>query len=142
MFLETAPRAGREERRSHRGAAPAALDVEESDEGGVRILTLRGELDLATAPSACVRLDAARRRPRPRVVVDLSGVRFCDSTGLRALLGAANEVAAAAGRLAIVVPADDGPIARLLTVSGARELLPVHESLPSALASLRAPRHV
>ena len=44
----------------------------------------------------------------PDVIVDLSRVCFCDSTGLRALMDAAREVAIAGGRLVAIVP-EDGP---------------------------------
>jgi len=89
MYLGAQPRAGQDDRRVRPDVAPGKLDVDERDSNGVRVVSLRGELDLATAPAACVRLDKARRTPRPRIVVDLSGLRFCDSTGLRALLSAA-----------------------------------------------------
>jgi anti-anti-sigma factor len=136
MYLATEPRAGQDDRRVRPDVAPDKLDVDEREQNGVRVVSLRGELDLATAPAACVRLDEARRTPRPRVVVDLSGLKFCDSTGLRALVGAASEVRAAAGRLAVVVPEDDGPIGRLLAVSGVRETLRVHDSMDTALAAV------
>jgi anti-sigma B factor antagonist len=61
---------------------PAALDIQESVSGGRRTLTLAGEIDLATAP----RLEAAIERiagERCEVTVDLRGVTFIDSTGLR-----------------------------------------------------------
>jgi anti-sigma B factor antagonist len=65
-----------------------ALAVHESDVGEVRLLEVFGELDLATAPKLCSLLDAARIQRVRRLVVDLTGVDFCDSTGLRALMGA------------------------------------------------------
>ena len=52
------------------------------------------------------------------MLVDLTDVDFCDSTGLRALLGAASEVRAHGGRFAIVC-APTGGVARLLDVVGA-----------------------
>ena len=69
-----------------------ALAVHESDVDGVRLLEVFGELDLATAPRLCSLLDAARIQRVQRLVVDLTGVDFCDSTGLRALMGASTEL--------------------------------------------------
>ena len=80
------------------------FSVQERDEAGVRVLAVAGELDIATAPELCARLDASRSFRRPRLLVDLTDVDFCDSTGLRALLGAASEVRAHGGRFAIVCP--------------------------------------
>jgi anti-anti-sigma factor len=62
------------------------FSVQEHDEAGVRVIAVTGELDIATAPDLCARLDANRGRGQPRMLVDLTAVDFCDSTGVRALL--------------------------------------------------------
>lgn len=49
------------------------------------MLALRGEVDLATSSLLEGWLEAAQTELRP-VVVDLSGVTFLDSTGLKALV--------------------------------------------------------
>jgi anti-sigma B factor antagonist len=111
------------------------FSVKERDEAGVRIIAVAGELDIATAPELCARLDSSRLVRGPRLLVDLSGVGFCDSTGLRALLGAASEVRAHGGRFAIVCPPNGG-VARLLDVVGAAEWMAIHEDIESGLAAL------
>jgi anti-sigma B factor antagonist len=112
-----------------------ALAVHESDVDGVRLLEVFGELDLATAPRLCGRLDEARAQRVRRVVIDLTGVDFCDSTGLRALVGASTELRHAGGRLAVVA-LPGGAVARLFDVTGIREGLPTHDTQQEALASL------
>ena len=112
-----------------------ALAVHESDVDGVRLLEVFGELDLATAPGLCAKLDAARAQRVRRLVVDLTGVDFCDSTGLRALMGASRELRHAGGKLAVAV-LPDGGVARLFDVTGIREALPVYDTQQGALASL------
>jgi anti-anti-sigma factor len=122
-----------------RAPSPPQLEIAEDVDGGVRTLALSGELDLSTAVSLCARMDAARRAgSRPRVLIDLSGLTFSDSTGLRVLVGAAQEIRASAGRLGLVVP-DGSPVARLLEVSGMREHLPVYRSAGEALRALGRP---
>src|SRR5215218_223584 len=112
-----------------------ALAVHGSDVDGVRLLEVFGELDLATAPKLCSALDAARVHRVKRLVIDLTGVDFCDSTGLRALLGASTELRVSGGRLAVsCLP--DGPVARLFELVGARESLQVCESQADALESV------
>src|SRR3954471_17118755 len=101
-----------------------ALAVHESDTGGVRLLEAFGELDLASAPGLCAALDAARIHRVRRVVVDLTGVDFCDSTGLRALIGASTELRVGGGRLAIACLRGSA-VARLFDIVGARESLRV-----------------
>ncbi len=74
---------------SERGESPGALRISSSasDLDGVR-LALAGELDLAGAPQLERSLqELERQRPR-RVVIDLAGLSFIDSTGLRVLLQA------------------------------------------------------
>jgi anti-sigma B factor antagonist len=111
------------------------FSVQERDEAGVRVLAVSGELDIATAPELCARLDASRSTRRPRMLVDLTEVDFCDSTGLRALLGAASEVRAHGGRFAIVC-APSGGVARLLDIVGASEWMAIHADPESGLAAL------
>ena len=112
-----------------------ALAVHQSDVDGVRLLEAFGELDLATAPTLCGHLDAARRQRVRRLVVDLTGVDFCDSTGLRALLGASTEIRVSGGRLAVAC-LPGGPVARLFDMVGARETLRAFDSQREALASV------
>jgi anti-sigma B factor antagonist len=113
-----------------------AFDVTEHDLDGVRIITVSGELDLATAGALCARVQAACRDGRRRLLLDLTGLEFCDSQGLRALIGAAGEVAASAGRLAVVPPAH-GPVARLIAITGTGELLALRATVPAGLAAVR-----
>jgi anti-sigma B factor antagonist len=112
-----------------------ALAVHESDVDGVRLLEIFGELDLATAPALCSLLDAARIQRVKRVVVDLAGVDFCDSTGLRALMGASTELRVGGGRLAVVV-LPGSTVARLFDVTGIREGLRTFDTQHEAVAAL------
>ena len=115
---------------------PDPFSVDEHEESGVKVIHVAGELDIATAPRLCARLDATRTGRRPRLLVDLTDVDFCYSTGLRALLGAASEVRAHGGRFAIVCP-PSGDVARLLEVVGAGEWMAIHSDPASGMAALR-----
>ena len=78
------------------------LDVHEEGSEGFAHLTLRGELDLSTVP----KVEEALRRveeSRPEVIVlDLGGVTFLDSTGLRMVVTADQRARAEDRRLAVV----------------------------------------
>jgi anti-anti-sigma factor len=63
--------------------------IEVRDAGRVR-MRLRGELDLASAPSLSDRLRRFRERGEP-VVLDLDELDFIDMSGLRVLLAASDE---------------------------------------------------
>jgi anti-sigma B factor antagonist len=118
-------------------ATPAShpFEIREHDAGGVHVVAVRGELDLATAPRLAVRIDVARRGGARRVLIDLTTAEFCDSTGLRALVGCRRELIATGGRLAVAV-LPDSAVARMFALAGASELLPVYDGLEPALAAL------
>ena len=122
-------------------ATPAShpFEIREHDEDGVHVIAVRGELDLATAPRLAVRIDAARRGGAKRLLIDLTTAEFCDSTGLRALMGCRQEIVAGGGRMAVAA-LEDGAVGRLFALSGAHEFLPVYASSEAALAALAPPR--
>jgi anti-sigma B factor antagonist len=64
------------------------LVVSSERRADVLILSLRGELDLATSALLERELDAAEAARPTRLVVDLSGLEFIDSSGLSALVRA------------------------------------------------------
>jgi anti-sigma B factor antagonist len=49
-------------------------------------MTLTGDLDLGTVEILAARVDEARRAGAHHIVLDLGGLNFLDSTGLRCLL--------------------------------------------------------
>jgi anti-anti-sigma factor len=102
----------------------STLTVVRERDGDVAVVRAGGELDLATAPQLARAISLAADGRRPRVLVDLSALAFCDSAGLRALLGAAREVEARAGRLVVAVE-PDGAVGRLLELAGLTEFLRV-----------------
>jgi anti-anti-sigma factor len=118
-------------------ATPAShpFEIREHDADGVHVVAMLGELDLATAPRLAFRIDAARGRGVRRLVVDLTAAEFCDSTGLRALVGCRREVVAGGGRMALAV-LEESAVARMFALAGAHELMPVYDGLEPALAAL------
>jgi anti-anti-sigma factor len=66
-----------------------ALTIDLDDASNPRVLTLGGEIDLATADELRAVLDRALADD-PDVVVDLRAVTFIDAAGIRAFLGAAS----------------------------------------------------
>jgi anti-sigma B factor antagonist len=85
-----------------RPEAPAArLDVRRVDHPLGVVLTLAGELTLATAPVLQKRLDHAMRG-KAAVVIDLSRLRFIDSSGLGMLVAAERQLRDSGGQLVLV----------------------------------------
>ena len=65
--------------------ADITFTVETSERDGLTLLALGGELDLSSSDELAVALDLVAHGER-RVVLDLRGLRFMDSTGLAVIL--------------------------------------------------------
>ncbi|MEY2473693.1 MAG: anti-sigma factor antagonist [Actinomycetota bacterium] len=87
-----------------------------SSEGGVTVVAVRGELDLDTAETFASALSDGVRSGQPEVRVDMSGVTFIDSSGLRCLIGAYKTLAAEDRVLRVVEPSRT--VVRLLKATG------------------------
>jgi anti-sigma B factor antagonist len=67
----------------------------------VAILQLSGELDADTATELHSALAGLLERPVPRIVVDLSDLKFCDSVGLSAFVTSKQVVVARGGWMSL-----------------------------------------
>ncbi|SDD91058.1 STAS domain-containing protein [Glycomyces harbinensis] len=104
------------------------LDISVHREANETIVVLTGEIDLHTAPRLTVAVDEALAADPVRVVLDMSGVTFCDSRGLGTLVILAR---AAARSRAVLVLANLGDfLKRLLAVSGIGEHFVIREPAP------------
>ncbi|HUP15267.1 MAG TPA: STAS domain-containing protein [Acidimicrobiia bacterium] len=108
------------------------LQIDRSDQPGWAIISPAGEIDLATVGQLEDVLAASIVDGKTDVAVDLTGVTFMDSTGLRALLAANQNLSGSGHRLALVVAG--GPVDRLLDISGVGQTLAIFQSLEAATA--------
>jgi anti-anti-sigma factor len=92
------------------------LQVETSTEGDQLVLLLDGELDPHTAPLLRDRIDQALADNTTTLVLDVSGLRFIDSSGLRVIIGAHKDMAGRGGRLVLRSPTET--TRRLLDITG------------------------
>jgi anti-sigma B factor antagonist len=69
-------------------AHPSELVIRRAREADAVVLSLYGELDLDSSPLLERELQAVWAAAKDRVVIDLSGLEFMDSTGLQTLLRA------------------------------------------------------
>ena len=95
------------------------FDLTVAREAGATRLVLRGELDLATAPQ----LEHALAAAGDGVLLDLRGLTFMDSTGVRVLLEAAER----GGPGLRVLPPASGDARVTIDESGIGPLLPLVE---------------
>jgi anti-sigma B factor antagonist len=109
-----------------------SIDLRTEDGGGTLVFRLRGSLDLATAPTVRAALSDATDEGGHHIVVDLTQLEFLDSTGLGVLIGAHRRAAERGGSLRLIV--HDGPISRLLNITGLIGVFAVYHSLEDARA--------
>lgn len=101
---------------------------------GVHVVALAGEIDLHTAPRLDEELFGAIGDGARRVLVDMAGATFVDSTVLGVLLRAHSRLDDRGGRLVII--SDDPRILRTLELTGLDRMLSVERSLTETVAGL------
>jgi anti-sigma B factor antagonist len=99
------------------GAVLIELVIEGRTMGTWMVLAVAGELDLATAPGLRERVRAITPDGPLKVVLDLTGVGFVDSSGLGAIVACLKHVRELGGDLVLVAP-DASPVATLLRLTG------------------------
>jgi len=110
------------------------LIVRRSTIAGRQVLSLRGELDLATLPRLYDALNAAvRENAQHTVVVDLDGVSACDDAGLGVLLGAAGRARQTVGD--VVAVSSGGSLRERLSLTGFDRAVAVFASVSEATAT-------
>jgi anti-sigma B factor antagonist len=101
-----------------------------SESGGTLVFRLRGSLDLATAPTVRAALSEATEKGNHDLIVDLTQLEFLDSTGLGVLIGAHRRAAERGGSFRLIV--SNGPISRLLNITGLITVFSVYHSIEDA----------
>ncbi|MGL5867141.1 MAG: STAS domain-containing protein [Dermatophilaceae bacterium] len=102
-------------------------------DGGISVVAVGGEVDVTTAAQLRQALDAEVTTGRVRLVVDLEGVTFIDSTGLGVLVGRLKLVRHQSGWLRVVCSTDR--ILRVFQITGLDKVFGIHRSLDDALAA-------
>ncbi|WP_373295941.1 STAS domain-containing protein [Streptomyces roseolilacinus] len=112
------------------------LRVERAEHGAWTVLRVFGELDLVSSPVVRRRVHDVVADGRHDVVLDLSGVRFCDSSGVGVLIAARRLLHSCRGRLRLILPArgavEGSHVNRVLAALGVRRLFDVYPDVPGA----------
>jgi anti-anti-sigma factor len=114
------------------------VSVEPSD-GCTRVVRVRGELDLVTAPRLAQLLRAQLAEGCAVLVVDLTGVEFLSSAGLNALAQAGRLATTTDARI-VLIGGGNRNVRMPLEMSGLASLFPLHVDLDHALAAAIEPR--
>jgi anti-sigma B factor antagonist len=101
--------------------------IDQHERNGVPVLTVRGEIDLATAPALRSAIQSELAAGRSRITVDLLGVTFLDSTALGVLVGGMKQCQAAGGDLDLVI--SEPRIIKIFEITGLTDVFSISPSL-------------
>lgn len=97
------------------------------------VVTVRGEIDVATAPQLRECLHNVIAQGEGSIVLDLLGVTFLDSTALGVLVGALKRCRESGGELYVVVA--DPRIVKIFEITGLTSVFTIVDSLESVGAA-------
>jgi anti-sigma B factor antagonist len=104
------------------------FEVERTTVLGRPALSVRGELDLATAPQLGEAVASLLSQQPRSIVVDLTETSFLDSSGARQLVLLARSAEAAGAALQVVCPRDNHPVRLVVDLLDLSALVPIVES--------------
>ena len=93
-----------------------ALEVETRPaDNGVTVLAPTGRLDVAGAPTLREAIGEVVKNGPPKVVIDMEGVSFVDSTGLGSMIAALKQVRGSQGEIRLAAPNQQARVVLELT---------------------------
>lgn len=116
---------------------PAPFEVKVGDvENGVRTVSVRGELDLSTAPQLEGPLEQVLESGDGSVLIDLSQCEFIDSTGIALIVRAWQRLDSGENGRALVICSQNDQVRRVLEITGLELSIPVHLTRDEAIAAI------
>ena len=98
------------------------------------IIALDGEHDISTQPMLTAALDRVFATGT-RIVLDLSDATFIDSSVIRTLITAHQRAESTAGEQLVIVAPQDGFPARVITLTGLQDHLPIYPDRATAITT-------
>lgn len=115
----------------HDAARSGRPVIDLSTVGGIRVVTVSGEIDHTVRDRLGQALLPPDGSTRPRTVIDLSGVTFMDSSGINALINAHHAIEESDGWLRLAGPRES--VVRIMQLVGIDALIPCYPTLRQAL---------
>lgn len=113
-------------------SVPLIVEVH-TDQGGASVVEVVGEVDATSVEQLRPELNRLADAGRIRVILDLSGVTFLDSSGLGALVSCHRRLQLLGGRLRLVCRND--LVLRVFRLTGLDKVMPISATLEEALAA-------
>jgi anti-sigma B factor antagonist len=102
----------------------------EPGDANITVISCEGRLNMVSAPELREVVKDAIANGRPRIVLDLSGVAFVDSSGLGSLVGCLKNAREAQGDLRLVAPGKQ--VAMVLQLSNLDRVFGTYDSIQAA----------
>jgi anti-sigma B factor antagonist len=106
-------------------------------EDGIAVLSVSGEVDLATVPALEAGIDEALATKPTALIIDLSAVEFLASAGLQTLV-TTQERLSSSGQFAVV--AEGAATSRPIQLTGLDEIFELYPTREEALSAVKANR--
>ena len=103
------------------------------------IVALPAEIDISNSDEVYGLLVSVIGQDPETVTVDLSGTRFCDSAGVRAIVQASRQARSHGTELRLAV--GQSPVTRVLTLTGLDQILPLYRDVQHSRDTPRASTH-
>lgn len=97
---------------------------------GYAVVTVHGEVDLATAPRLRDCLTTLAGDGHPRIIIDLNSTEFLDSTGLGAIVTGLKRIRARGGEMRIVCTTER--VCKAFEITSLNRVLPLYSSVDAA----------
>lgn len=112
------------------------MQCTESDQNGVAIMALTGDVDLQNSPELRKLLQAKTSAKCPALVVDFSGVEYIDSSGLATLVEYRRDSQKYKGAFSLA--ALSTRVRTIFELVRLNEIIPIHTTLEEAVAATKA----
>jgi anti-sigma B factor antagonist len=113
------------------------MQARESQDGGVSIVVIEGEVDLACSPELRDILHAHAEAKRPALLLDFAGVSYVDSSGLATLVEYVKLAQDFGGKFALAAVTER--VRTILDLVRLSEVFPIYKTVAEAKTALAAP---
>jgi anti-sigma B factor antagonist len=111
------------------------LSLSTEDVDGLRVVSVRGEVDVYSAPTLRKCLQDSMDEQHRDLLVDLSGIAFIDSTGLGVLVAGQNRAGELGGKLNVVCSQER--VLKLFRITGLDDVFGIYATRDEALSAGR-----
>lgn len=111
------------------------MEIDQSSQGDITVVRLRGDLELATCREVDQKLRDLLAGQNPKMVIDMKETKYVDSSGLGVLVSLYSHVKKQNGQLAVANL--NRSVRRLFDLTNVHNFLPVHASIEDAVRALQ-----